>query len=276
MTKRPMHPIRTTRIQRIAIPAALTLTLAALAAARPGPAGTSAAPDGVVAVHIAGLQMIGPEQALILLADEAERLAVPIAVGRDQGVAIYLGKEGMPTPRPMTHDLMARILKTLEVSVTKITITELRDDTYFAEIALSWSGGHHTIDARPSDAIALAVRLDVPMFAASDLMRPVGEQGPSTDDLARLDARLGLAVQNLDADLAEFLGAKGVAGVLIASVEPEGPAGRAGLKRGDILKAIDDRPTDSLDRYEGALREARKQPRFRIWRDGQDLLLREE
>jgi bifunctional DNase/RNase len=124
-----------------------------------------------VRIHIAGIRMVGPDQALLLLADEKEERAVPMAVGRNQGIAIALGQEGTPTPRPMTHDLLVHILKALGASVDRITVTELKQDTYYAEIALRTAEDAYQIDARPSDAIALAVRLDAPMFASAGLLR---------------------------------------------------------------------------------------------------------
>ena len=270
-----MQNLKESQVHGTAVLSAVALLLAALSVAPPSRARTAGDPSKTVAVHIAGLQMIGPEQALLLLADDSEKRGVPIAVGRDQGVAIYLGKEGMETPRPMTHDLIAQILKTLEIDVTRVTVTALKGDTYFAEIGLSLNGDEHVIDARPSDAIALAVRLEVPISVAPDLLRPIGESGSPADDLATLDDRLGMGVQTLNHDLAEYLGASDVSGVLIASVEPDGPAVRAGLRRGDILQAIDGRMTETTAGFESARVEAADRPRFRVWRDGENLILRE-
>ncbi len=146
-----------------------------------------------VRVHIAGIQMVGPEQVVLFLADEKEERAVPMAVGRDQGVAIYLGKERAQTPRPMTHDLVVEILKALGAGVDRVTVTEVRQETYYAEIALRSGKSVQPIDARPSDAIALAVRLDAPIFAAPDLLRPLSAAGrPATT--AEIDRRLGPGV----------------------------------------------------------------------------------
>lgn len=270
-----MQNLPGSRVHGTAVLSAVALVLAALSVAPPSRARSTSDSSNTVAVHIAGLQMIGPEQALLLLADDSEELGVPIAVGRDQGIAIYLGKEGVATPRPMTHDLIALILDTLEIDVTRVTVTALKDDTYFAEIALNLNGDEHVIDARPSDAIAVAVRLEVPITVASDLLRPIGASGAPPDALATLDDRLGMGVQALNHDLAEFLGAGDVPGVLIASVEPDGPAGRAGLRRGDILQAIDGRRTETPADFVSVKMEARDRPRFRVWRDGENLTLRE-
>jgi len=218
---------RRTRSLRRAAPPLLALAVLGALAARPAPAPSPSPPvspgpaTGAVPVHIAGIRPTGPDQVLLLLADEGEQRAVPIAVGRDQGVAIYLGKMKTETARPLTHDLLATILGVVGAVIEKITVTDLKNDVYFAEIALRAGGQLHSIDARPSDAIALAVRLDAPMYSVSSLLKPIG--GPeSPDSTMHADRRLGLTVQELDADLAESLGAVEVEGVLVASVAKGG------------------------------------------------------
>jgi len=228
--------------------------------------------DEPVLVHLAGVRMVGPEQALLVLADADEQRAVPIAVGKDQGLAIYLGQEKTPTPRPMTHDLMVQILNTLEVDVEKVIITDLREGTYFAEIAIKNGRKEHRIDARPSDAIALAVRLDVPILASADLLTTIGEDGAPSDTVEN-GRRFGISVQELSTDLAEYLGAAGVPGVLVASVAEESPAAVAGLRRGDILQQLDGRPTDNLEGYLQAAAMASRFPSFDVWREGEQLTL---
>lgn len=231
----------------------------------------AAEPDRVP-VHIAGIHMVSPEQVLLLLADDSEERAVPIAVGRDQGIAIYLGKAKAPTPRPMTHDLLVQILRELDVEVERVTVTELREDTYYAEIDLRSAQTAHAIDSRPSDAIALAVRIDAPIFASPALLRPFGQDG-EPDMVARQGRHLGLSVQELDEDLAESLGASGVPGVLVASVGAQSPAADAGLRRGDILREIDGQPTRDLIAYRRVIETVGETARFSVWRDGARLIL---
>jgi bifunctional DNase/RNase len=252
---------------RLVLPGGMVLPILLAAAA----AGAGSPPEPVP-VHLAGIRSVGPDQVLLLLADEREGRAVPIAVGRDQGIAIYLGKERARAPRPMTHDLLVQILTTLGAVVDRVTITEIKNDTYYAEIALRSGTASHRIDARPSDAIALALRLGAPMFAAADLLRPV-EDGERPGILARAGRRLGLSVQKIDRDLAEFLGARGVPGLLVASVAPDGLAEGAGLRRGDILKEIDGRPTADLEAFKAASERASEAPRFVVWRDGREVSL---
>ncbi|PYT14956.1 MAG: hypothetical protein DMF51_07650 [Acidobacteria bacterium] len=258
--------------------AALLLAIAVLGAlaARPAPAPSPTPPAapgpamGAVPVHIAGIRPTGPDQVLLLLADDGERRAVPIAVGRDQGIAIYLGKMKAEATRPLTHDLLATILGVVGAVIEKITVTDLKDDVYFAEIALRAGGRLHPIDARPSDAIALAVRLNAPMYSVSSLLKPIG--GPESGEPAlHADARLGLTVQELDSALAESLGASDVEGVLVASVAKGGRAERAGVRRGDIVQALDGRPIPGLPAYlEAAGKEVKT---LTIWRDGRTTTL---
>jgi bifunctional DNase/RNase len=224
-----------------------------------------------VPVHISGIKMIGPEQVLLLLADEAESRAVPISVGREQGIAIYLGRMKADTPRPMTHDLLANILGVLGATIERITVTDLKSDVYFAEISLMAGGRIHAVDARPSDAIALAVRTGAPMFAAPGLLRSLDAPG-TPDRTIHADRRLGLTVQELDPELAESIGAPGVTGVLVSSVARGGLAERAGIRRGDIVRALDGRAIPTLPAYREASASAVKS--LTVWREGRESTFR--
>ena len=89
-------------------------------------------------------------------------------------VAIALGLQRVETPRPMTHDLLVDVLASTSTAVKQVTITEVRDGTFIAEVALSGPHGPRTVDCRPSDAIALAVRLEVPVFVAESVVDAAG------------------------------------------------------------------------------------------------------
>jgi uncharacterized protein len=96
----------------------------------------------------------------------------PIVLLREREGERYLplSLQGVVTPRPMTHDLMKNILDDLSVAVEKIVVTELRDSTFFATIQLQRNGDRYEVSSRPSDAIALAVRLAAPIFASEDVL----------------------------------------------------------------------------------------------------------
>ena len=107
---------------------------------------------------------------IVILEDLEEERALPIWVGIFEANAIALEMESVPTPRPMTHDLIKNILEGIQAEVSRIVINDLQDNTFYAVIFLSINGTEVTIDSRPSDAIALALRVDAPIFVAKKVL----------------------------------------------------------------------------------------------------------
>lgn len=128
------------------------------------------APDEVE-VRIRGL-MMDPvtSMPMIVLKDIAGDAVLPIWVGIFEANAIALEIEKTTTPRPMTHDLLRNVLRGFDARVTRVVVSELRDDTFYAVIWLDREGETITIDARPSDALALAMRADCPIYVNSTVM----------------------------------------------------------------------------------------------------------
>ena len=107
---------------------------------------------------------------IVVLQDTASDTLLPIWVGIFEANAIALQIEKVDTPRPMTHDLMKGLLGHLNAKVTKIVVTELKDNTFYALIFLSVDGKVITVDSRPSDAIALALRTESPIFVTDEVI----------------------------------------------------------------------------------------------------------
>ncbi|MBE9546315.1 MAG: bifunctional nuclease family protein [Proteobacteria bacterium] len=101
---------------------------------------------------------------IVILKDMEERKAIPIWIGLFEASAIATELEKVSFSRPMTHDLLHSILKNLDVEMTRIEITDLKNNTFFANICLLKGGNNVVVDSRPSDAIALALRANVPIF----------------------------------------------------------------------------------------------------------------
>ena len=99
---------------------------------------------------------------------------LPIFIGAPEATAIAFALEEVVTPRPMTHDLLQNVLDDLGVSLEKVTVTELRDGVFIAELELHAHDGVHTVSARPSDAIALAARTGSPIYAAEAVLDEAG------------------------------------------------------------------------------------------------------
>jgi bifunctional DNase/RNase len=120
-------------------------------------------------VYGVSFDMVG-KQPIVLLKTAAGNRYLPIWIGHPEAAAILMKLQGAPAPRPMTHDLLTDILGQLNARVVQIAVTELRDNTFYAEITLQVDGGEVQIDSRPSDAIALAVRSGAPIYAADTVI----------------------------------------------------------------------------------------------------------
>ncbi|MGK2859492.1 MAG: bifunctional nuclease family protein [Thermoanaerobaculia bacterium] len=107
---------------------------------------------------------------IVVLRDDEDSTLLPIWVGVFEANAIALKLENYETPRPMTHDLLKGILGALSVDVVRVVVNELRDSTFFARIVLSVEGRETEVDSRPSDAIALALRVDAPIFVDQSVL----------------------------------------------------------------------------------------------------------
>ncbi len=122
-------------------------------------------------MHIYGVSfdLVG-KQPIVLLKTADGNKFLPIWIGHPEAAAILMKLQGATPPRPMTHDLVTDILGQLRAQVTRITVTELRESTFYAQITVQLDGSEIEIDSRPSDAIALAIRAEAPIFAADDVI----------------------------------------------------------------------------------------------------------
>jgi bifunctional DNase/RNase len=107
---------------------------------------------------------------IVILQSLEKNTLLPIWVGIFEANAIALQIERIDTPRPLTHDLIKNILLQLEANVDKIVVTDLQENTFYAVIHLRMNGDHITIDSRPSDAIALALRTDAPIYVTEEVI----------------------------------------------------------------------------------------------------------
>ena len=139
--------------------------------------------DGLVEMVVESVRvhMLSSRHVVILKEADRDRY-LPIWIGPWEASAIAMKLQGLTPERPLTHDLFATVLTTLDVRVERIVITDLADETYHARLVLNRLGERHEIDARPSDAIALAVRLGVPVFASSDVLDRAATLPDDDDD----------------------------------------------------------------------------------------------
>ena len=137
----------------------------------------------LVPMSIKGL-MLDPvsNSPIVVLKDDDEKFFLPIWVGIFEANAIALQLENVTTPRPMTHDLLRNMISELDAHVTRVVINDLRDSTFFAQIRLNVGAKTLEVDARPSDAIALALRTEAPIYVAQSVLDQAQTITPEGDD----------------------------------------------------------------------------------------------
>lgn len=181
-----------------------------------------------VRVEIVSLSLVpsgGGTCAIVLREVDGERF-LPVIIGLLEAQSIAVKVQGLPTPRPLTHDLMSNLLDELDVEVVQVSIEALREGTFFGSISLRQDGDMMKIDSRPSDAIGLAVRTGSPIYVAEEVMSEAGAspEGPGQfegiggdeddDDEAEIadeeeapvaPVNRGSPLQQLEAELAEAI-----------------------------------------------------------------------
>jgi len=148
----------------------------------------------MVQVRVLGVALDAARQHIVLLKplleDPNARRVLPIWIGSQEATSILLALEGEQPPRPLTHDLMTTFLETLGARIERVDVTRIEDGTFYAEITLATPSGVLVLDARPSDAIALTLRSEAPLYVAEGVLDEAGIPAeladPRTDD-AKVD-----------------------------------------------------------------------------------------
>ena len=181
----------------------------------------------------------------VLLQDDTKSRELPIMIGESEANAIMFSIQGVKPPRPFTHDLMRSIIAQTGNGVDRIVIADLHDEIYYAKIYMD--KGRYAIDSRPSDAIALAMAMNAPIYVNPKLLESslASESGGGKiPDTARA---LGLTVEQLTPELALYFDEPNERGVLVSEVSPA--AQKAGIARGDIVIKVNDRAVTAPDDF---------------------------
>jgi bifunctional DNase/RNase len=141
----------------------------------------------MIEMKVEGIGIDPQNNPLVLLRDQERSVFIPIWIGLSEAVSIQMELDERQSPRPMTHDLIAKILREMNVRLVKVTVNEVEDAVFYASLHLQFGEGDATIqqlDARPSDAIALALRADCSIFVSETVSQKMGiqveETGPDT------------------------------------------------------------------------------------------------
>jgi bifunctional DNase/RNase len=208
------------------------------------------APTNLLELQVKGIT-VDPEGdvPVVILEAPTSHKAFPMWIGQQEAQAIAIELQDVPMPRPLTHMLLKNILTNLQVKVERIVIHDLQDNTFFASIFLQQGQSSHTIDARPSDAIALAIATKAPIFVAPHVLQAVQTIPtlPAAPAPAMVGQKFGMQMQTHDERLARAFQLPHAGGVLVAFVEEHSQAAQDGLNRGDIIMRVDGQAIKTLD-----------------------------
>jgi bifunctional DNase/RNase len=208
------------------------------------------------------------DQPVVMLSDELEARALPIWIGFAEANAINLELEGIGHRRPLTHDLMERVIQKADISVHRTVITHLEEGTYYATLVLKRAGKLLEIDARPSDSIVMALKFKAPIFVSASLFEA---QAVALSTAEGIEGRYGLSFQTLTPELAQAFSFGSTQGLLVSDVEEGSLAEQDGIKRGDIFVALGGQAVKDVVSIREALEKETPDLEARIFRDAQYL-----
>lgn len=211
----------------------LTALCAALAVAA-GCASNSAPDSSQVKVEVANVGVDKQGLPYVVLEDSSGNHVLPIMIGESEAQAIALQLHGLNPGRPLTYDLIRNLLEATGNHVDRVEVSDLREQTYYATILLDH--GRHRVDSRPSDAIAVALATNAPIYVQAKLFES-GTADVKADGTVPVAAHgLGLTVQELSPEIADYFAAKPGTALLVADVSSA--AVRAGVTRGDLITRV--------------------------------------
>ena len=167
--------------------------------------------EELVAVRVHGVTADPTtNQFLMLLIDDVGRRLLPIVIGQWEAQSIAWNMQGVEMQRPLTHDLFKAILNSADMQVSRILINELKENTFYAKIALKDNGGTIDIDSRPSDAVAIALRMKAPIFVSAQVIDKASvkiddESQFQMSEISLLNEQLERAIENEDYEHAAIL-----------------------------------------------------------------------
>jgi bifunctional DNase/RNase len=202
---------------------------------------------------------------VVFLADSREERALPIWIGPCEANALNMEIQGTQPPRPLTHDLMVRMMQKVNARVQRIIITHSKEGTYYATLVMDRGGSLEEIDARPSDSIVMALKFKAPIFVSKNLF---GEMAVSLEEQEGIEERYGVTIQELTPLLAQSFSYKSTRGALVADVREGSLAEKDGLHRGDIVVEVGGIPVEDVMSLKGSLAKIKSPVTARVFRKG--------
>ncbi len=204
-------------------------------------------------------------QPVITLADLDEKRALLIWIGLPEARAIYSELEGVEHQRPLTHDLLETFILKSKGQIHRIVVTHARENVFYATIVLQRPDNLIEIDARPSDALVMALKFNAPVYVNRDLFEKMSLPLETRTDIAE---SYGLSLQALTPDLANYLSYESDKGIMVSGVRKGSQAAVDGIMTGDIIVEIDGRIVEDLASFLQTLEEIQHPLEARVYRNG--------
>ena len=224
---------------------AVILWFAAATGSQAGPAGnpsSATAADGEALIPVTVYHLVvdpSSRQPVVTLVDLEKKRAFPIWIGLSEARAIHSELQGMEHFRPLTHDLLARIIGKVNCKVQRVVIPRVQDNVFYATLVIDKDGSLIEIDARPSDAIVMALKFDAPIYITRSLFE---KMSMPLETPQAMGGDYGFNLQEITPELAGYLSLESGPGVMVSAVRPGSRAARDGFHAGDILVEIDGQP----------------------------------
>jgi len=204
-------------------------------------------PPAFIEMEVKGVRVdtIG-QSPVVILADKEGKKALPIWIGLLEANAIDKELKNITSPRPMTHDLLHSILDQVQVKVREVKIVDLKDRTYYARLFLTLNKKLIEVDARPSDAIVIALKSKTPILVLATILDTQG----ITLAKKNMGERYGIRIQELTPSLASHFNFKGQKGILVSEVISGSTSEVSGIMAGDIITKVDLKEVGSVQEFE--------------------------
>ncbi len=199
----------------------------------------AAAPDTESLIQVNVYRLIvdpASRQPVVTLVDSDEKRAFPIWIGLSEARAIHAELQGMENFRPLTHDLLARVIDKVDGKIHRVIITHTKDNVFYATLVIKTDNSLVEIDARPSDSIVMALKFNAPIYVTRNLFEKMSIPLEAPLEIGR---DYGLDMQEITRELAKYLALESRRGVMISAVRPGSQAQKDGIQTGDILVEID-------------------------------------
>jgi len=180
---------------------------------------------------------------VVTLSGPDKERALFIWIGPSEARAIYAELQGIKHFRPLTHDLLAGVIKELNGEVHRIVITHAKENVYYATIMIKKNGSFVEIDARPSDSLIMALKFEAPVFVSKTLF---DKMSLPLEEKAEIEDEYGIALQELTPELSEYLSFPPKRGVMVSGMRKGSQAAKDGLETGDIIVDIGGQVIESV------------------------------